>query len=188
MLSGLAVGSNQVRMLHTEQVLDVGGPIELTADGQLINRTGYELFDAFVVDKSDAGTTRIATVGPCPSESAKKLRFREESKLAFIDELPMQTARMMLRLASPAAIASGSTRLVARIDASLPGMQITPNANQSSAQTIVLAHLKHAQIPVPQVDVNLIGDLRPALGRPENKADKPSEKSSQESPQQQDAS
>ncbi len=161
MLAGLAVGSNQVRMLHTEQMLDIGGPIELSADEQLINRTAYELYDAFVIEKSDAGEIRIATVGPCPSESAKKLRYRQESTLAFIDELPMQTARMMLRLASPAAMPNGSTRLLARIDASLPGMEITPDANQTSAQTIVLAHLQHARLPIPQVDLNLIGDLRP---------------------------
>ncbi len=87
--------------------------------------------------------------------------FATSSTPAVTDELPMQTTRMILRLASPAAMPNGSTRLVARIDGSLPGMAITPAANQTSAQTIVLAHLKHAPLPVPKVDVNLIGDLRP---------------------------
>lgn len=181
MLAGLAVGSNQVRMLHTEQMLDVGGPIELDADGQLTNRTNYELYDAVVLEKSDTGEIRVATVGPCPGGSATKLRYREESALAFIDELPMQTARMILRLASPAAIPDGSARLVGRIDASLPGMEISPHANQASAQTIVLAHLKHAPLPVPQVDMNLIADFRPALGREEPQA-RPDDR---ESPEQQ---
>lgn len=165
MLAGLAVGSNQVRMLHTEEMLDVGGPIELTSDQQLINRTSHELFDAFVIEKSEAGEVRIAMVGPCTSQSATKLRFRDVSKPAITDDLPMQTIRILRRLSAPSAMANGSTRLVARIDASLPGVTILPEANQESAQTMVLAHLRHAPLPPPVVDVNLIGDFRPALGR-----------------------
>jgi hypothetical protein len=76
----------------------------------------------------------------------------------------MQTVRMIRRFASPAAMPSGSTRLVARIDASLPGMTISPDAYQTSSQTIVLAHLKHAPLPVLKADVNVIGDLRRVLG------------------------
>ena len=176
MLSGLAVGSNQVRMLHAEQMLDVGGPIELGTDQQLINRTSYELYDAIVIEKSDAGDVRIAMVGPCASQSATKLRFRDLSTPVITDELPMQTTQMILRLASPAAMPNGSSRLVARIDGSLPGMEITPDANQTSAQTIVLAHLKHAPLSVPEVDVNLIGDLRPVLGRDEKKPEEQEER------------
>ena len=57
----------------------------------------------------------------------------------------------------------GSTRLVGRIDGSLPGMTITPNANQVTAQTIVLAHLKHAPIGKREIDMNLLSDTRKVL-------------------------
>ena len=75
----------------------------------------------------------------------------------------MQTGEVMRRLASPAVIPAGSTRLLARIDTSLPGMEITPGTDQKSAQTIVIAHLKHPPLPPAQVDVNLIGDFRDVL-------------------------
>ena len=38
-------------------------------------------------------------------------------------------------------------------------MTITPDANQTASQTIVLAHLKHPPIPAGQVDLNLISDM-----------------------------
>jgi hypothetical protein len=161
--SGFAVGSNQVRMLHAEQMIDLGGAVGLDAEGRLINQTSHELLDAWVIDKANAGEVRIAMVGPCPSGSAVNLRFRDIAAPEIGDELPMQAMRIMRRLASAAAMPNGSTRLVARVDGSLPGMSITPDAIQNSAQTIVLAHLKHAPLPVPRVDLNLIGDLRRVL-------------------------
>lgn len=163
MLAGLAVGSNQVRMLHAEQIMDVGGPITLDGKGNLVNQTSFELFDALLIEKSAAGNVRFAVIGGCESGSAVKLRYRDVSP-QIPDDLPMQTAMVLGSLASPAAMPNGSTRLVARIDASLPGMTITPDAKQRSSQTVVLAHLKHAPLPELEVDMNLIGDLRKTLG------------------------
>lgn len=162
-LSGLAVGSNQIRMLHAEQMIDVGGSIYLDDDGQLINGTTHELYDAFVVDKSESGEVRIAMIGGCVAGSAAKLRFSDEPKASISDELPMQSDRMIRYLGSPASMPKGSTRLVGRIDGSLPGMTITPNANQVTAQTIVLAHLKHAPIGKREIDMNLLSDTRKVL-------------------------
>ena len=42
-------------------------------------------------------------------------------------------------------------------------MTITPNANQVTAQTIVLAHLKHAPIGKREIDMNLLSDTRKVL-------------------------
>ena len=162
-LSGLAVGSNQVRMLHTEQIIDVGGPIYLDDSQRLINQTSHELYDAFVVEKSAAGEVRIAMVGGCAAGSTAKLRFRDVSKPSITGELPMQTARMIRHFGSPASMPNGSTRLIARIDESMPGMTITPIANQTTAQTIVLAHLIHAPLPEHKMDLNLLSDMRRVL-------------------------
>ncbi|MCG8652912.1 MAG: hypothetical protein MI861_23935, partial [Pirellulales bacterium] len=164
-LAGVAVGSNKTQLLHTEQMLDVGGSITLDPQGALVNNTDYELYDAFVVEKKDADNVRVAMVGPCSPGSTVNLRFNNVSAPAITDELPMQTIRMLRRLAAAAAMPNESTRLVGRIDASLPGMTIAPDANQSEAQTIVLAHLKHAPVAKPQPDVNLISDFRRAIGR-----------------------
>jgi hypothetical protein len=166
-LSGLAVDSNKTQVLHSEQIVDVGGPISLDGQGNLINQSSFELYDSLVIEKTDAENVRIAMVGACPPGSQVSLRFRDGSTPPITAELPMQTVRLIRRFSSPAAMPNNSTRLVARIESSLPGMTITPIANQIAVQTIVLAHLKHPPIPVPQVDVNLITDFRKAIGRDE---------------------
>ncbi len=162
-LAGLAVGSNQVRMVHAEQMLDVGGPIRVDTNGQLVNQSEFDLFDAMVIERTLDDKVRVALVGICDGGSASSLRFQDMSTPEIPDDLPMQTAVLLRRLASPGAMAKGSMRLVGRIEGSVPGMSITPDANQSSAQTLVLAHLKHAPLPEPRIDVNLIGDFRDVL-------------------------
>ena len=166
-LSGLAVGSNKVKLVHAEQMIDIGGGFSRQGDN-LLNGCEHELLDAYVVEKGPEGEIRIAVVGACPPGSSTVLRFSNLSAPAVSDELPMQTSRLIRRLASPAAMKKGSSRLVGRIDTSLAGMTITPSANQSKAQTMVLAHLEYAPLPNPSPDTNLLSQFqksqRNALG------------------------
>ena len=162
-MAGLPVISNQVRMVHAEQILDLGGSMDLDGSGQLVNRSSLELSDAIVVEKDENGETRIAVVGALGSGSAAKLRFRAFEDVTLPDDLPMQVGLMLNRLASPDSIPRGSMRMLARYDGAIEGMTIAPNTPQSSAQTVVLAHLKHPAWPQPKSDVNLIGDFRQVL-------------------------
>jgi hypothetical protein len=162
-LAGLPVISNQVRMVHAEQILDLGGSIELDGSGQLFNQSSLELNDAIVIEKGESGQTQIAVVGALASGSTQKIRFRPIEEVALPIDLPMQVGRMIERLASPDSIPNGSVRLVARYDGALEGMTIAPDTPQSSAQTVVLAHLKHPPLSQPKSDVNLIADLRRVL-------------------------
>ncbi|NND95981.1 MAG: hypothetical protein HKN47_01480, partial [Pirellulaceae bacterium] len=158
-LSGFSVGSNRIRMVHAEQIVDVGGGISRQGE-TLVNDTAMELMDVFVLDKSPEGDVRIATVGILSPQSTTKLQFETRNAVSVSDDLPMQTAQMIRRVASPLVMAGGSTRMVGRYDGSIDGMSIAPSANQTSAQTIVLAHLKHSPLPDPKPDVNLISDFR----------------------------
>ncbi len=163
-LSGLSVGSNRIRLLHTEQMIDLGGSIRREKN-ELVNATGQELYDTFVLEKDGDGNLQIATVGMVPPQSSASLNFESRSAVAISDELPMQVARLIRRLASPVVMPPGSTRLVARIDGSMSDMTITPEANQAVAQTVVLAHLEHAALPQPKSDVNLLMNLRGSQAR-----------------------
>ena len=158
-LSGLSVGSNRIRMIHTEQIVDMGGSLS-RRDGKVVNETNQELFDTFVVDKSIDGNIRIAIIGSLPPGSSKSLDFRDLPAITVSDDLPMQAASLIRSVGSPDIIPAGSTRLVGRIDQAIPGMTITPSANQAVAQTIVLAHLQHAALRDPKPDYNLISDFR----------------------------
>jgi len=162
-LSGLAVGSNQVQMVHCEQMIDMGGSISITDEDQLINQTSYELLDTFVVEKSESGELKVSALGRCGSGSTVKMRPKKMDSISMTSVLPMQSGRIIRSLASPSTMPSGSIRLVARIDRSLPGMTISPGANQALSQTMVLAHLKHQAIPPSEVDENLISDFAEVL-------------------------
>lgn len=162
-LAGLAVASNTVRMVHAEQIVDVGGPIELDANDRIINRTDFDLFDVFVVEKGADGQVRIGAAGFCETGQASSVRFRSESELTLPEDMPVQTRAMMQRLGSPMSMPNDSMRMVARIEQSVPGMTISPEASQRASQTIVLAHLRHPPFEECQPDVNLIGDLRNVL-------------------------
>ncbi len=162
-LSGLPVISNKVRMVHAEQVVDVGGPVGLDAAGQLVNQSSLALADAFVVEKSESGETQIAVIGSIDAGSSVKLRFRPFGEVKLPNDLPLQSSQLLRSLASPESMPIGSMRLVARYDGAMEGMSITPDPQQSFAQTIVLAHLKHAPWPEPQPDINLISDFRRVL-------------------------
>ena len=160
-LSGLTVDSNKAKMVHTEEMIDIGGGFRRQGDN-LINNSQYELLDTYVVENDGSGGTRIALVGACPPGSSTALRFKTMKAPAVSDELPMQTARLIRRLAAPAATPRGSSRMVGRIDQSLPGMAITPASNQSTAQTIVLAHLGYRDLPEPRPDTNLLSQFKKA--------------------------
>ncbi len=154
-LSGMIVGSNQVRMLHAEQMFALGGSLSLDANGNLVNGTDRELFDAVVVRKDLRGKTEVANVGPCPGQSNTKLRFRPALEEDIVKSWSEEMNLLERALVRFDAIVPGSTRLVARLGDSLPGMTITPSATQVSSTTTVLAHLEYSPWPSPLPDVNL---------------------------------
>ena len=157
-LSGMIIGSNQIRMVHAEQMFSLGGALSLDDSGNLVNGTDREFFDAVVIRKDLSGKMEVANVGPCPRQSNTTLRFRpmaDEKIEASMSEDANPLERVLVR---GKAIAPGSTRLVARISESLPGMTITPSATQVKSKTTVLAHLEYSPWPTPLTDVNLPKD------------------------------
>ena len=148
-----------------------GGAIRLDESGRLVNETEFEFLNAVVVRKVGTDQVQIAEVGPCTPGASVALRFRDGSNLAITEQLPMQTGGLLRIFASPAAMHDGSVRFVGRIEGKVPGMTIAPQASQSVAQTIVLAHLQHAAIEKPVADVNLVSKFDPAIGKPEPEDD-----------------
>lgn len=157
-LSGVAVGSNQVRMVHGEQLLDVGGPIRIIG-GRVVNDSEYELLDALVIRRDGTEDVRVAAMGLVSPGTETPIRYQDSSGIRIAEDLPMQAARLIRGLVSPPAVPPDSMRLVARIDAAMPGMTITPEATQRKSQTVVLAHLRHPDDPPARPDVNLLSDV-----------------------------
>ena len=160
MLTHIPIASNQIRLLHTEQMIDVGGGIRMTDEGLLINESSMDLQDVFVIRKDQDGEVQIAILGGCSPESSTEPRFQSKSVASVPHDLPMQTTSLIRRLVSPGTLPRGSTRLVARLDGSMDGLTLRPQVNQQLAQTIVIAHLKHSPLPVAEIDDNLLSDFR----------------------------
>ncbi|WP_068259579.1 hypothetical protein [Rubripirellula obstinata] len=165
-LAGVAIDSNQIRLIHAEQMIDIGGGISLrqtqgeTDSELLVNDSSIDLLDAYLVRKDDDGRTQIANLGGCVGGSTTKPRFRPADSVSVSSDLPMQTASLIQQLASPGIIANGTTRLVGRVDGPIGGFSIEPTTNQQLAQTIVLVNLKHATLPKSEVDENLLSEFR----------------------------
>ncbi|GAA5506914.1 hypothetical protein [Novipirellula caenicola] len=164
-LSGVAVGSNQTQMVRAEQIIDLGGGIYL--DGEtLVNETEYDLLDSFVAVKSAENQIRLAVVGLCAAGSKNKLRFRDDAEVNVSADLPLQISHVMNAFLADKSIPPNSSRLVGRIEESLPGMTVTPQAKQHTAQTVVLANLRFPPSPEPKSDVNLVVDFQKSLTDP----------------------
>ena len=159
-LADLAINSNRMRYVHTEEICDLGGAINFDGRQTLTNDSDQELLDGICVRKSDQGATEVALVGALAAGESKTIEFLQSDRLMISDELPMKTSRMMRRLATSNSVPDGSCRLVARIDGSVKGLQIIPKASQSTAQTIAVIHLQYPDLPEPKADENLVGEFR----------------------------
>ncbi len=161
-LLGMNVGSNQVRMLHTEEIIDVGGTVRRESD-YLVNETDFDLVDLIVVERSTTGQRSLATVATCAAGGRTALRFRDDHELR-VSEMPMQTQDLIQRLIDKGSMEPGASRIVARIDDKIAGMTILPQASQYRGQTILVAHLgygrnRYQSITRPTPDVNLVESL-----------------------------
>ncbi|MCO8123909.1 hypothetical protein NHH03_19345 [Stieleria sp. TO1_6] len=159
-LADVAVPSNRMRYVHTEEIVDLGGSFFFDGQQTLTSESDLDLTDGLVVRKTVDGETQVALVGGLAAGETKTLDFRSTERLMVATGLPMQTSRLIRRFATPGLIPGGSSRLVARIDGSLKGVQITPTASQHVAQTIAIIHLEHAKLPPPESDFNLVSDFR----------------------------
>jgi len=183
-LENVQVPSNSTVLVHSEQMLPIGGGISFGGDEtkgwQVFNRTPLAMRDVGVLRKTDSGQVQVAYVEELKSQAAAPLQFREvddpdspqpaEWKKSFVmsDEVSRTAddrGRVRLfRLARLAAerlrLTPGDTRLVAWTDENLPGLEVYPVAPQTSSHTLVVAHLTRGRLPTPGTDLNVAEDYK----------------------------
>jgi hypothetical protein len=172
-LSGYAVSSNATGMIHSEHMADLEGAITLesSADGlpRVTNSTRLPLRDAGVIRRraDDAGVD-IAWVGALGPGDTAELKFKPADDDLFVRERqdtpltahehPADTLSLgsLFDLAeNPAEFVPGDMRLVAWLDAELPGLRIEPAAAQERHATLVVVHLNYGPGRQPAPDANL---------------------------------
>jgi hypothetical protein len=188
-LRGLAVSSNSTRMLHSEQMVELEGPLKLGMSSrnypQVENHSGLNLRNVVVVhryfeDDQDRPQYKASWIGELRHDVSAVLGLTPydlaSDRLPFADERAQaaresRTQRMnvdeLLKLAfqfprenDPRYARREEYRLVGQIDEVLPGAEAAPAASQIQGVTVVLAHLSYGDQPLARPDVNSRGDVK----------------------------
>lgn len=155
---GFQVQSNTTESLHSEQMIDLAGPLAL-ARSELANRTGLTLRGAGVVRRTEAGELEAAWLGDLPPESVTEVRFRsvpaqtsgaqlwqewrdrapETASGALVGDFNFHALAAVAQ--DPRDLLPGQVRLIAWTEAEFAGLEIDPAAPQARRATLVVAHL-----------------------------------------------
>ncbi len=183
-LSGLAVSSASTKMVHSEAMLMLAGPLRIGQSSrghdQLENRLGYPLRDVVVVRRISQGHDfpkyESSWIGELRDGDSAVIGFRP---LLFLeDQLPHLEDRKGVDRATRMNVETllnvafqfpagedrvGSrrdeTRVVGLIDQVLPGTKVSPAASQIVGATVLLAHLEYGDLSRPEPDVNSRSDV-----------------------------
>ena len=175
-LEGLRISSNSTGYAHTEQMVDLGGPVLLkrvAGDGvQVVNRTRLTLEGVGVVRKSRTGELQTAWIGRLEPEAAARPVFRAATKKDEEDGI-WRTQRNRQELTATGApggvlnvgelvklaedcreLRPGDVRMVGWTEEKIAGLEVKPAAPQSRAATVVIAHLAFGPGDDPEPDFN----------------------------------
>ncbi len=175
-LTGLQVASNSSTMIHSEYffspsiepifrwIPNESGESTLTYSGP------HTLRDVGIVRRNlyDSDVIEVAWVGDLEGGSERNIRFAPAQDnwelLAQWNTSPVLgsegvsgevSLRHLLNVVKDIRqLQPGEARLIGWTDEDLPGMTVTPAANQRTIRTMIVGHLQHAPLPPPQPDVN----------------------------------
>jgi hypothetical protein len=189
-LSDVQVASNSAKMIHSEQMLDIDDPIELTgtetAGLRLKNNSRLTLRDAAVLRKTASGDIEVAYIEIVKPKTMVPLRFQptdpnrpqpkewDQSYVMSVAGPQKEQDQGQVRLYKLAELATrrlrlnpGDVRLVAWSSEDLPGMMVDPESAQVSTHAIVIAHLQRGQLPPAQPDENVSADFKTYIEEPD---------------------
>ncbi|QDS89442.1 hypothetical protein EC9_36420 [Rosistilla ulvae] len=156
-VQGINVPSNKTQLLHTEQMVALGGAISLDEDqATLRNDTIWQLEDVTVVRRSDQGDLESAPLGPLVAGESVELKFQSISgAVALGADVPEESQQLMRLVLSETQFPVGEVRLIGRIAGGMSGCEISPQASQVQAETVVVATLRYPSLPAARRDVRM---------------------------------
>jgi hypothetical protein len=170
-IRGYQVISNSTGMVHSEQMIDLGGPLRLVTTGgsvEVANDSDLALEGAGLVRRVSKDVVEIAWIGTLAARSSRGVRFvpARDFKTLFsqwedapvtrsaaeVGELSLR--RLLDLVQDPRRFDAGDVKLIGWSDREIPGMTVTPAASQSLVRALVVAHLSMARLPEPERDAN----------------------------------
>ena len=185
-LSGLAVSSASTKMVHSEEIFSLAGPLKFSQSSrghdQLENRLGFDLHSVLVVQRyfendepakyksswigelrdGESSTIGLQTLD-IGDEAIQIGKLRESEKSTprskiDVDGL-LDIALLFPESEDPLEQRRDELRVVGLIDQVLPGTEVSPHASQIVGATVVLAHLEYGELPPAIPDVNSRSDV-----------------------------
>ncbi len=146
-LSGFEVPSNRTRLLHIEQLIDVGGTIELKQD-KLINGSNLAITNGTLMRCNADGTNQWAKLAKLDANSSMVIDWQ----LVAPEPLPtlLPSGRQLKE----------SVRLVAQYEPADEDLAISPETNRNQSSNWLLAHLQHPRAMRDHRDENLPPKIR----------------------------
>ncbi len=181
-LSGFSVLSNSTGMVHSEQLLDLGGTISLAgADGsyRVDNQTDHDVREAAIVRRISKEGFEVAWVGDLKSKTAVPVTFsplidqrvdfpqwQENPTTSLIVPPDEVSLRELIDLAvDPERLGIGGVVLAGWTDQPMPGVTIRPAASQAMYRTMIVANLRYPTLIPSESDANTYWEL--AKNRPD---------------------
>ncbi|MEY4180585.1 MAG: hypothetical protein RLY70_4159 [Planctomycetota bacterium] len=174
-ISDFLVMSNSAELLHSEQMLPLGGPMELLGSEE----SGWELHHHGELSLREVGIVRRTAPNQYEAAWLGDLAARSQTKLDF-QPLPRpdpwinawESSSTMRRAGSGESgeinlgrladlalrrmvLGVGDVRLVGWTGDELPGIQFSPVAAQNASRTLIVCHLRRGPWPAIERDINV---------------------------------
>lgn len=171
-LQGFLVRSNTTGFVHSEQLLKLGGSLQLVGSENqgwaVENQSNLTIRDAALFRRVGRDML-VASIGTLRPKTVVSIRFEAAAGQDFYPaewkESPVMSPAAagegvsLHRLVSLATrqlrLDDGETRLLGWCEETLPGMNVVPSSPQTTARTLVLVHLAEPKLPEPESDHNI---------------------------------
>lgn len=173
----LNILSNSTTLLHTEQMIDMGGQIQFSYDGvnqnrmTLINQTNYSWEAVAAIRRNSDGLLEAAWIGSLPSKGSSSSDFSSASLTQLVDfwnwrnakvrredtpdDDPSNFADLMRSIASLEFMRTGEMRVIAFSNGTVDGLDIQPSSGSSLKYCALVLHVACGQYPDPVPDRSL---------------------------------
>ena len=165
-LTGFSLQSNSQDRLHSEEMTDFGGTVNLYhgSDGTLrvTNATKHALEGCRAIRGEEAGEAALAEIGPLGPGATAVLKFkpyyrRKTTEVTNASQGADPSGQLDAEAIAKVALdlldlRSGEVCFLARVTDKVPGLTVTPAAEQVRQAALLVAHLDPGQLRAPERD------------------------------------
>jgi hypothetical protein len=159
-LEGLEISSNTTGMVHSEEMVDLGGGLRWESLGgaryKVTNNSRLALAGAGVMSGAkqgwvgdlDPGAAKTVELGPWPKDEGRLWAKELDASPITARKPPVDGLHLRnLMVLAQQEVSDDEFRLVAWTDEELPGLTVFPTASQSRQLALVVAHLSFGPEP-----------------------------------------